>query len=92
MGVTLTLALGVLSSYIAGNIPSVKELFSNNNIKNKLDDYYRKAVGNWHVNLERKNAAANNMQQHLDSLQAYILDPAKGIHPEEKELLRLWAE
>ena len=92
MGVTLTLALGVLSSYIAGNIPTIKELFTDSSIKNKLDDYYRKAVGNWNVNLERKKAAANNMQQHLDSLQAYILDPAKGVHPEEKELLRLWAE
>ena len=92
MGVTLTVALGVLSSYIAGNIPTIKELFTNNSIKNKLDDYYRKAVGNWNVNLEKKNAAANNMQQHLDSLQAYILNPAKGIHPEEKELLKLWAE
>ena len=92
MGVTLTVALGFLSSYIAGNIPTIKELFTDKTIKNKLDDYYRKAVGNWNVNLERKNAAANNMQQHLDSLQAYILNPAKGIHPEEKELLRLWAE
>lgn len=92
MGVTLTLALGALSSYIAGNIPTIKELFTNNSIKNKLDDYYRKAVGNWNVSLERKNAASNNMQQHLDSLQSYILNPAKGIHPEEKELLRLWAE
>ncbi len=92
MGVTLTVALGVLSSYIAGNIPTIKDLFTDNTIKNKLDDYYRKAVGNWNVNLERKNAAANNMQQHLDSLQAYILDPSKGIHPEEKELLKLWAE
>lgn len=92
MGVTLTVALGVLSSYIAGNIPTIKELFTESSIKNKLDDYYRKAVGNWNVALGRKDAAANNMQQHLDSLQAYILDPAKGIHPEEKELLRLWAE
>lgn len=54
MGVTLTVALGVLSSYIAGNIPTIKDLFTDNTIKNKLDDYYRKAVGNWNVNLEKK--------------------------------------
>jgi hypothetical protein len=92
MGVTLTLALGAISSYVAGNIPTIRELYIGTNIKEKLDAYYRLAIDKWNVSLPRKDAARNNMEKHFEQLQDYILHPAAGKHPEEKELLRLWAE
>lgn len=92
MGVEL--ALGFVLSYVANNIPTIKEwLDGNPDINDKLEACYQLAVDKWDAELGTKDAyRQGGMERHIDALKDYIINPQKGRHQKEKELLKIWAD
>ena len=87
-------ALGFVLSYVANNIPTIKAwLEGNPSINNKLEACYQLAVDKWNVDSGTKDAyRQGGMERHIDELKDYIINPQKGKHPKEKELLKKWAD
>lgn len=87
------LAIGFVLSYVANNIPTLKEwLEGDPDINDRLESCYRQAVDKWNVELAEKDAyKRGGMQRHLDELKEYVLNPQKGRHHKENEFLGIWA-
>lgn len=92
MGVEL--ALGFVLSYVANNIPTIKEwLDGNPDINDKLEACYLLAVDNWNVDLGTKDAfRKGGMKHHIDEFKDYVINPQKGRNQKEKEFLKIWAD
>ena len=89
----LEISLSFLISYIAGNVPSIKDLLEiNTSLEEKLEKCFKKAVSDWDVDPETKKNAGDNMPRYLIHLKEFLSHTPKGHHPKENELLRLWAD
>ena len=89
----LEISLSFLISYIAGNVPSIKDLLEiNTSLEEKLEKCFKKAVSDWDVDPETKKIAGDNMPRYLIHLKESLSHTPKGYHPKENELLRLWAD
>lgn len=89
----LEISLSFLISYIAGNVPSIKDLLEiNTSLEEKLEKCFKKAVGDWDVDPETKNLVGENMPRYLIHLKEFLSHTPKGHHPKENELLKLWAD
>lgn len=89
----LEISLSFLISYIAGNVPSIKDLLEiNTSLEEKLEKCFKKAVSDWDVDPETKKMFGDNMPRYLIHLKEFLSHTPKGHHPKENELLRLWAD
>ncbi len=87
----IDITLSFVISLIAGNIPTIKELLSKNpTIDKAIRKCFQNAVDQWDVIDEFKNDIKNNPEKYFSDLKDYILNPSKGRHPKQNELLRLW--
>lgn len=88
------LAIGFVLSYVANNIPTLKEwLEGDPDINDRLESCYLLAVDKWNVDLGTKDAyRQGGMARHLEDLKDFVINPQKGRHQKEKELLKLWAD
>ncbi len=88
------LALGFVLSYVANNIPTLKEwLAGEPDINDRLESCYIQAVDKWNVELAEKDAyKRGGMKRHIEELKDYVINPQKGRHQKEKEFLGIWAD
>lgn len=84
--------LNFLISYIAGNIPTIKEyLASDRSVNKALRKCFNNAVEKWDVIEEFKESTKGNYEKFLSDLSEYLTHSPKGRHPKQNELLILWA-
>lgn len=89
----MEIALSLIISYIAGNIPTVKNIIvGNRSLHSHLNKCFKKAVKRWDYPDCVKGSMCQNMDKYLIHLKEYITLVHKGRHPKENELLQLWAE
>lgn len=88
------LALGFVLSYIANNIPALRDILDRReDINDRLEACFRSAVNSWNVTQEMKDTfLTGGMQRHLADLKSIVVNPQKGVNPKEKELLQKWAD
>lgn len=89
----MDIALSLLISYIASNIPTVKHIIiGNKSIHSHLDKCFKKAVDRWDYPDCAKDSICQNMDKYLIHLKEFITRKQNSRHPKEYELLQLWAE
>lgn len=89
----MDVALSLIISYIAGNIPTIKNIIvGNQSLYDHLNKCFKKAVRLWDYPDCVKDSICQNMDKYLIHLKEYITLDNKGRHPKENELLQLWAE
>lgn len=89
----MDIALSLIISYIAGNIPTIKNIIvGNRSLYYHLNKCFKKAVQRWDYPDCAKDSMYQNMDKYLIHLKEYITLDHKGRHPKENELLQLWAE
>lgn len=69
-----------------------EKLERNKSLSDKIDDCLMRAIERWNAPEELKQSVRIEPIQYKSRLKEYLLHPEVGIHPLEKELLRLWAE
>lgn len=69
-----------------------EKLERNRSLSDKIDDCLMRAIERWNAPEELKQSVRIEPIQYKSRLKEYLQHPEKGIHPLEKELLRLWAE
>lgn len=81
-----------LISVAAGNLPTVKELLSENKSVDKaLKKCFKRAVEKWDVIEELRESTRNNPEKFFSDLKEYLSHSSKGRHPKQNELLIHWA-
>lgn len=86
----MDIALSLLISYIASNIPTVKDIIiGNKSIHSHLDKCFKKAVERWDYPDCAKDSICQNMDKYLIHLKEFITRKQNGRHPKEYELLQL---
>lgn len=89
----MDIALSLIISYIAGNIPTINNIIvGNRSLYYHLNKCFKKAVQRWDYPDCAKDSMCQNMDKYLIHLKEYITLDHKGRHPKENELLQLWAE
>lgn len=89
----MEIALSLIISYIAGNIPTITNIIvGNRSLYSHLNKCFKKAVKRWDYPDCVKDSMCQNMDKNLIHLKEYITLDHKGRHPKENELLQLWAE
>lgn len=89
----LEISLSFLISFIAGNVPSIKDLLEiDTSLEEKLEKCFKKAVNDWNVDPETRKLVGDNMPKYLLHLKEFLSHYPKGRHPKENELLKLWAD
>ena len=85
--------LGVLASLVANVVPAVHDAVKRNKtLQEKLFDCLKKAVDRWSVPKELQQSTLLEPVRLTSKLKDYIEHPEKGMHPKDKELMRLWVE
>ena len=85
--------LGILASVVANNLPTIRELVERNKtLRQRLDDCFKKAVERWSAPKELKQSILLDPVRFNSKLKDYIEHPENGMHPKDKELMRLWVE
>ncbi len=85
--------LGVMASLAANNLPTVRELMERNKtLQDKLYDCLKIAVKKWSASEELKRSTLLEPNRFSSKLKDYIEHPEKGMHPLDKELMRMWVE
>lgn len=85
--------LSFLISYLAGNVPQIKDLFEGNKtMRERINKCFKKAVERWDYAKIAKESISKNMDNYILHLKDFILLENKGRHPKENELLQLWSE
>ena len=69
-----------------------EKLERNRSLSDKIDDCLMRAIERWNAPEELKQSVRLEPIQYKSRLKEYLLHPEVGIHPLEKELLRLWVE
>ncbi len=86
-------ALGILASVVANNLPTIRELVERNTtLQKRLDDCFEKAVKRWSASKELKQSTLLDPVRFTSKLKDFIEHPEKGMHPLDKELMRLWVD
>lgn len=89
----MNIGLSFLISWLANSVPTVQELLnSNKSLQDKLNDCFKLAINRWSAPIDIKRSAQKDISLYRQKLQEYIKYPERGMHPREKELMRLWAE
>lgn len=87
------ITISFLVSYVAGNIPTLKDSFTRNkDLKTRMNACYNKAVEKWTKSVELQDSMRDTSYRHMDNLCAYIQKNPEGKHPRHKELMELWAD
>lgn len=89
----MELILSFIISYLANNIPTVKEavgyLGKNTTLEKELEECYQKALKKWCKNDGIRRSMSIRMFRNLEDLKKYLV---REEHIDERELLELWAE
>lgn len=87
------IAISFVVSYVAGNIPTLKDYFTRNkDLKTRMNDCYNRAVEKWTKSVELQDSMRDTSYRHMDNLCAYIQKNPEGKHPRHNELMKLWAD
>ena len=85
--------ISFILSMLSDLVPAIKEKVERNkSLSEKIDDCLMRAIERWNAPEELKQSVRIKPIQYKSLLKEYLQHPEKGIHPLEKELLRLWAE
>ena len=88
----IEMIVSFLISVAAGNLPTVKELLSENKSVDKaLKKCFKRAVEKWDVIEELRESTRNNPEKFFSDLKEYLSHSSKGRHPKQNELLIHWA-
>jgi len=86
----MELILGFVLSYLANNIPTLKEGISKyKNLEDELENCYQKALNKWCKNDSIRESMSIRMFRQLSDLKSYL---QRKEHIDERELTELWAE
>ena len=84
------LIIGFAFSYLANNIPTLKERISKNKkFEDELENSYQKALKKWCKNDGIRKSMSIQMFRQLSNLKKYL---QREEHIDEHELIELWAE
>ena len=90
MWVNKELIIGFAFSYLANNIPTLKERISKNKkFEDELENSYQKALKKWCKNDGIRKSMSIQMFRQLSNLKKYL---QREEHIDEHELIELWAE
>ena len=82
--------IGFALSYLANNIPTLKDRISKNrNLEDELENCYQKALKKWCKNNGIRKSMSKRLFRQLSDLKNYL---QRKEHIEERELTELWAE
>lgn len=85
--------LSFIVSLLSDIVPAIKERIERNkSLSEKIDDCLERAIDRWSASEQMKKSTLLDPIRYKTQLKEYILHPEKGIHPLDKELLRLWAD
>ena len=84
------LIIGFALSYIANNIPTLKEkIIKNKKLEDELEYCYQKALKKWCKNDGIRESMSMRLFRQLNDLKNYL---QRKEHIDERELTELWAE
>lgn len=73
---------------IATNL--IEDIRSNKDLDARMNKCFNNALNKWEVSQETRNNLHSESLKFYPNLAIFLSDPAKGINPKIKELLRLW--
>ncbi len=73
---------------IATNL--IEDISSNKDLDARMNKCFNNALNKWEVSQETRNNLHSESLKFYPDLAIFLSDPAKGINPKIKELLRLW--
>ncbi len=73
---------------IATNL--IEEIRSNKDLDARMNKCFNNALNKWEVSQETRNNLHSESLKFYPDLATFLSDPAKGINPKIKDLLRLW--
>ncbi|MEE1084809.1 MAG: hypothetical protein UH850_13875 [Paludibacteraceae bacterium] len=73
---------------IATNL--IEEIRSNKDLDARMNKCFNNALNKWEISQETRNNLHSESLNFFPDLSIFLSDPAKGINPKIKELLRLW--
>ncbi len=68
----------------------IEDIRSNKDLDARMNKCFNNALNKWEVSHETRNNLHSESLKFYPDLAIFLSDPAKGIHPKIKELLRLW--
>lgn len=84
-------AIDIVTSLVSGKI--YDWLKGDADLQYRMSICFDNALDKWKdVPIETRNEMRGDATRHFEKLRSYIDNPAKGEHPYEKNLLKLWAE
>lgn len=88
----IELILGFALSYLANNIPTIKEIKDsiNKKLEDELENCYQKALEKWCKNDDIRKRMSMRLFRQLNDLKNYL--QRKEEHIDNRELIELWAE
>ena len=88
----MEIILNFLISYIAGNLPTLKDYFvSHQSIEKVIRKCFNNAIEKWSVIDEIKESTKDSYEDLLKELNDYLTHSIRGRHSKQNELLILWA-
>ena len=85
----IELILGFALSYLANNIPTIKDSI-NKKLEDELENCYQKALKKWCKNDDIRKRMSMRLFRQLNDLKNYL--QRKEEHIDNRELIELWAE
>lgn len=85
--------ISFIVSMLLDLVPAIKEKVERNkSLSEKIDDCLMRAIERWNAPEELKQSVRIEPIQYKSRLKEYLQHPEKGIHPKDKELLKLWTD
>lgn len=84
------IAISFAISYLAGSIPAIKELLIKDQIEDRLEACYQKALKQWSANNLIRASQSGRMYNHLPCLIQYIQNEHQEIPNDIKDLIIYW--
>ena len=85
--------ISFIVSMLSDLVPAIKEKVERNkSLSEKIDDCLMRAIDRWDVTEDLKRSTRLQPIRYKILLKNYIQHPEKGIHPKDKELLKLWTD
>lgn len=85
--------ISFIVSMLSDLVPAIKEKVERNkSLSEKIDDCLMRAIDRWDVTEDLKRSIRFQPIRYKILLKNYIQHPEKGIHPKDKELLKLWTD
>lgn len=85
--------ISFIVSLLSDLVPAIKEKVERNkSLSEKIDDCLMRAIDRWDVTEDLKRSTRLQPFRYKILLKNYIQHPEKGIHPKDKELLKLWTD